>query len=331
MASDWKSRRVLVTGAGGFIGSHLTEELVRRGARVRCLVHYNGRNDWGHLEGLPGEVKNKLDVVLGDIQDAGLMQKTVENCDTVFHLASLIAIPYSYVAPQSYVTTNIYGTLNLLEAARKADVQTFIHTSTSETYGTAMYTPIDERHPLQGQSPYAATKIGADKLAESYFRSFDLPVLTLRPFNTFGPRQSARAVIPTIIAQALKGDDVHLGAVDPVRDLTFVKDTVAAFIRAAEVNGIAGEVINVGQGYGIRIDELVEKIGAVMGKKLTIHSDSTRYRPAKSEVMKLICDATKAHELLGWKPEWTLEAGLSATVEAIKSAIGAYKEGQFVL
>ncbi|MDZ7319490.1 MAG: SDR family NAD(P)-dependent oxidoreductase, partial [candidate division KSB1 bacterium] len=311
---SWSNKQVLVTGASGFIGSHLTEELVLLGAKVRALVHYNSRNHWGHLETLPAAIKQEIEIVLSDIQDPYAMPKAVAGCDVVFHLAALIAIPYSYRAPMSYVDTNVKGTLNIMQACLAQNVGKIVHTSTSETYGTAIYTPIDERHPLQGQSPYSASKIGADKIAESFWLSFDLPVATIRPFNTYGPRQSARAVIPTIITQALTRNEVHLGALDPVRDLNFVKDTVAGFIKIAESDRSIGEVINIGFGQGITIGDLATKIFKLLGREAKIVSDPARLRPPKSEVLKLICDNRKAKQLLNWQPNYTLDQGLEETI-----------------
>src|SRR5262245_32651514 len=250
-----QQKRVLVTGAGGFIGSHLTEALVRSGAAVRAMVHYNGRGDWGQIGLLPRDVQEKLEVVLGDVRDRTGVRKAVEGCEIVFHLAALIGIPYSYVAPQSYVETNIVGTLNVLEACRDCGVQRLLQTSTSEVYGTAQYTPIDERHPLHAQSPYAATKIGSDQLTYSYFAAFGMPIVVVRPFNTFGPRQSTRAVIPTIITQALASSEIQLGSTTPVRDFLFVRDTAHGFMAAADarIEKVAGEVINLGTGRGVTI------------------------------------------------------------------------------
>ncbi|MDZ7333749.1 MAG: GDP-mannose 4,6-dehydratase [candidate division KSB1 bacterium] len=322
---NWQNEYVLVTGGAGFIGSHLTEKLVELGAKVRVLVHYNSRNHWGNLEYLPKNVLDQVEIFLGDVQDPYSVQKAVAGCSVVFHLASLIAIPYSYVAPASYVETNIKGSLNVMEACLRADVNRVVHTSTSETYGTAMYTPIDERHPLQGQSPYSASKIGADKIVESYYRSFDLPVSTLRPFNTFGPRQSARAVIPTIIAQALTSRIVELGALDPVRDLTYVKDTVMGFIKIAESEKTIGEVINIGNGKGIAIGELAKRIVALIGKDIEVRTNRQRLRPEKSEVMKLICDYSKAEAFMNWKPNYTLDEGLKETIEFIRANLSHYK------
>ena len=321
-----KIKKALITGAGGFIGSHLVEELVRRSAaKVRTLVHYNSRNDWGLLELLPQEIQQELDVVTGDIQDPFMVRKAVHGCDIVFHLAALIAIPYSYVSPGSYVSTNIRGTLNVLQACLDEGVEKVIHTSTSETYGTAQYTPIDEKHPLQGQSPYSASKIGADKIAESYHLSFDLPVATVRPFNSYGPGQSARAIIPTIISQALSCSEISLGLLSPVRDLTYVKDTIAGFLKVAESDKSVGEVINIGTEYGITIGDLAEKIIELVGKDVKIVRDEERVRPEKSEVMALICDRRKAKALIGWEPRYALEEGLRETIKWIEKNLDRYK------
>lgn len=321
----WKGKQVLVTGAGGFIGSHLVERLIDLGARVRCLVHYNSRNDYGLLELLPGPVQRELEVIPGDITDPFSTSRALAGCQVVFHLAALIAIPYSYVAPSQFVAVNCGGTLNLLEAARSQGVERFIHTSTSETYGTAQYTPIDERHPLKGQSPYAASKIGADKLAESYYLSFGVPVATVRPFNTYGPRQSARAIIPTIISQGLSGDVIRLGNLAPVRDLNFVADTVEGFIKAAASPRAVGELINIGSGTAITMGELVHKIVEMLGGGKEIVSEDERHRPAASEVMKLICDNRRAHDLLGWEPQVSLDEGLRRTIDFIREHLPRYK------
>jgi NAD dependent epimerase/dehydratase len=322
---NWKNQKILVTGGAGFIGSHLTEKLVELGAKVKVLVHYNSRNSWGHLEYVAPDILRQIEIFQGDVQDPFSVQKAVDGCTVVFHLASLIAIPYSYVAPASYVETNVKGTLNVMEACLKADVTRIIHTSTSETYGTAIYAPIDEKHPLQGQSPYSASKIGADKIVESYFRSFDLPVSTLRPFNTFGPRQSARAVIPTIISQALNSNVIVLGSLDPVRDLTYVKDTVQGFIKMAESERVIGEVINIGNGKGITIGDLAEHIISLFNKNIEIRTEAKRVRPEKSEVMKLICDNSKAEAFMDWQPTYTLKQGLNETVEFIEAHLDHYK------
>jgi NAD dependent epimerase/dehydratase len=321
----WQGQRVLVTGAGGFIGSHLVERLVELGAQVRALARYNSRNDWGLLELLPAAIKHEIEVVWGDLTDPHGTTRMVQGCRTIFHLAALIAIPYSYLAPAHYVATNCGGTLNLLEAARHHGVEHFIHTSTSETYGTAQYTPIDEAHPLRGQSPYAASKIGADKLAESYYLSFALPVVTLRPFNTYGPRQSARAIIPTIISQGLSGKVIHLGRLDSIRDLTFVSDTVAGFIRAAECPQTIGELINLGSGRAISIGELARQIIGLLGGDQEIICEEARVRPDASEVMELICNSGKAQKLLGWTPTVSLQEGLDRTIAYIREHLHLYK------
>jgi UDP-glucose 4-epimerase len=325
MTPDLKGRDVLVTGAGGFIPSHLVEALVEAGARVRALVHYNSRNHWGHLERLEPAVKQALDVRLGDVRDPFLVDRYTEGIDTVFHLAALIPIPYSYVAPAEYVETNIRGTLNVLEAARRQGVRRVLHTSTSETYGTARYTPIDEEHPLQGQSPYSASKIGADKLAESYWRSFGTPVVTVRPFNTFGPRQSARAFLPTVLAQALTADVVKVGSLDPVRDMNYVSDTARGFLLAATAEGIDGETINLGTGRGVTMGELLETAVAATGREVRVETDPARVRPEKSEVFTLVADATRAKERIGWTPEVSLEEGVARTAAWIREHLDDYK------
>ena len=325
-------KRVLVTGAGGFIGSHLVEALVEKGAQVKPFVRYNSRNDWGMLENLPSIVKDNLDITTGDIIDFGVVKKAVKNCDIVFHLAALIGIPYSYHAPESYVTTNIKGTLNILQASVEEGVEKIVHTSTSEVYGTAKYVPIDENHPLQGQSPYSASKIGADMIAQSYFLSFNAPVAIIRPFNTFGPRQSARAVIPTIISQGLSAQEINLGSLSPVRDLTYVKDTVNGFIKVAESDKSIGEVINIGNGKGITIGELAKKILNLMDCPDTpIYADEGRIRPEKSEVMQLICDNSKAKSMIGWSPEYSLDQGLKETIHWIRQNRHIFKSGNYNL
>lgn len=324
-------KKVLLTGAGGFIGSHLCEALVKRGADVTAMIHYNSRNHWGNLELADPQVCSVIQVTAGNVEDSDFVARQVKGKDVVFHLAALIAIPYSYSAPLSYIRTNVEGTLNVLEAAREYGVQRVIHTSTSETYGTAIYTPIDEKHPLQGQSPYSASKIAADKVAESYFLSFNVPVVTLRPFNTYGPRQSARAVIPTIISQAFSRDEIRLGSLDPVRDLNFVKDTVEAFIRAAETDGIEGEVINAGFGKGITIGDLAQKILSLMGMNKPVVQENQRLRPEKSEVLRLICDNSKAFERMGWLPKYTLEDGLAETIQFVEEHIHLYKTNQYTV
>jgi dTDP-glucose 4,6-dehydratase len=318
-------RKVLVTGAAGFIGSHLTELLVKEGAKVRAVVHYNGRGDLGNLAFLDAGVTRELDVILSDVRDRTAMRKAVEGCDLVFHLAALIGIPYSYQAPQSYVDVNIVGTLNLLEACRDVGVGRMVHTSTSETYGTAQYVPIDEKHPLHAQSPYAATKVAADQLAYSYYASFGTPVVTVRPFNTYGPRQSARAVIPTIISQALAGDQLKLGSLSPVRDFLFVRDTAKGFLAAATAPGVLGEVINLGTGAGVTVGEVVDRVAKRLGKKLHVTTSDDRVRPEKSEVLQLLCSAEKAGKLMGWTPTVDLDAGLAETIAYIEKHQDRYR------
>jgi NAD dependent epimerase/dehydratase len=320
-----KAIQVLVTGSGGFIGSHLTQRLVASGFRVRSFVHYNSRNDWGQLQMIPAAVLDEIEVVPGDIQDPFAVRKAVQGCEVVYHLASLIAIPYSYTAPHAYISVNIGGALNVLEASLREGVRRVVHTSTSECYGTARYAPIDENHPLQGQSPYSASKIGADMIAESYFRSFGLPVVTVRPFNTFGPRQSARAVIPTIISQILSSGAVRLGSLTPTRDLNFVDDTVEGFMLAGATTGIEGQTINIGSGREISIGDLAQQVIQLIGIEAKIEIDSARLRPPKSEVERLICDNSKARRLLGWAPNITLENGLRQTIEWLKSNLNRYK------
>jgi NAD dependent epimerase/dehydratase len=309
---NWAEKKVIVTGAGGFIGSHLTERLVNLGVQTRAFVHYNSMGSWGWLDDSP--LKSKFDVVAGDIGDRDSVQKALEGMDIVFHLAALIGIPYSYHAPMSYVRTNIQGTLNVLQASSRADVECVVHTSTSEVYGTAQYVPIDEQHPLQGQSPYSATKIGADKLAEAFHRSFELPVVIIRPFNTYGPRQSARALIPTIITQLLTGEEVHLGHLHPTRDLLYVADTVEGFVLAATSPVALGKTINLGAGQEISVGDLVSKIAGLMGKAARIVSEEKRKRPPASEVERLCAANSLAQELLDWEPQYSLDDGLQETI-----------------
>jgi NAD dependent epimerase/dehydratase len=323
---------VLVTGAGGFIGSHVTELLLREGHRVQALARYNGRGDIGHLRALPTELLDRLDIRLGDVTDPFLMRDVVDDCDIVLHLAALIGIPYSYVAPASYVATNVSGTLNVLEACRQAKVKRVIVTSTSEVYGTALYTPIDEKHPLQGQSPYSASKIAADKIAESYFRSFDVPVVTLRPFNTFGPRQSARAVIPTILIQALGGArQIELGNLEARRDLTFVADTARAYLLALTAPDIEGKTIHFGRGDAFSIGEIAELCLRIAGSRATIVSSKRRLRPEKSEVGLLLCDSSRAQTLLGWTPQVSLESGITLTADYIRPRLSHYRPCDYTI
>lgn len=320
-----RNQFAVVTGAGGFIGSHLTQRLVQEGARVRAFVHYNSRGSWGLLERLPQDIRDGLDLVAGDVGDAHCVRQTVEGADVVFHLASLISIPYSYVAPQSYVQNNVVGTLNVMQAALDGGVGRVVHTSTSECYGTARYVPMDEGHPLQAQSPYAASKIGADALADSFHRSFGLPVVTVRPFNTFGPRQSARAVIPTIILQALTRETVQLGSLEPRRDFNYVEDTVDGFIRAATAAGAAGELINIGSGREVSIGEVCRLVIERVGRPVQLVASEERVRPAASEVGRLLCDASKAKSLLGWESSVGLEEGLARTIEWYRAHLDPYK------
>ncbi len=315
-----KNKKILVTGADGFIGSHLTEYLLSLGCDVRAFVYYNSFNSWGWLDTLDAKAKKSLDIVMGDIRDPHGVNHAVKGCDVILHLAALIAIPYSYHSPDAYVETNIRGTLNLLQAARAHGISKFVHTSTSEVYGSAQTVPIDESHRLRGQSPYAATKIGADQLAMSFYDSFDLPVSIIRPFNTYGPRQSARAIIPTVITQIASGyKQLKLGYLLPTRDFNYVADTVRGFVAVAESDRTVGEVSNVGSGYEISIGRLVKRIVKLMNAKIKIISDDKRMRPAKSEVERLCCDASKVRKLTGWKPQKPgidgLDSGLIKTID----------------
>jgi dTDP-glucose 4,6-dehydratase len=328
---NWNDRKVLVTGAGGFIASHLVERLVEAGAQVRAFVRYNSRNDVGMLKTVSPDVFSRIEVVRGDLRDVEAVRNAVRGMDTVFHLGALIAIPYSYVNPREVVDVNVMGTLNVLMAARDFGVRRVVHTSTSEVYGTARYVPIDEAHPLQGQSPYSASKIGADRIAESFYRSFDLPVVTLRPFNTYGPRQSARAVIPTIITQALTRDEVKLGSLEPSRDFTFVVDTARGFMAAAEANDVLGEEVNLGNDNTIRIGDLAQKIFDIIGKTPSIVTDAQRIRPGKSEVMKLWASNKKAKERIGWEPSISLDEGLKQTIEWISAHLDLYRPDQYTV
>jgi NAD dependent epimerase/dehydratase len=319
-------KKILVTGAGGFIGSHLTEQLVRDGHRVRALVRYNGRDDRGNLDDLPAEIQSAIEVERGDLKDPLAVRKAVDGQEWVFHLGALIAIPYSYQNPYDVVQTNVLGTAHVLDACRASStLERVVLTSTSEVYGTAQRVPIDEAHPLQGQSPYAATKIAADALGESYHRAFGLPVAILRPFNTFGPRQSARAIIPTIISQALSRPTIKLGRLDPRRDLTFVKDTASGFIAIAGCDLALGRVVNIGRGSDVSIGDLVEMIGRCLGREIKVETDQNRYRPAASEVERLLAGTKQAQSLWGWQPQYSLEDGLKETIAWVKDHLDRFR------
>ncbi|MCD6450528.1 MAG: SDR family oxidoreductase [Thermotogaceae bacterium] len=322
--------KALVTGTAGFIGSHLVEYLVSKGIEVRAFVRYNSRNNWGWLEEL--SVKEKIEVYTGDIRDYDSVKDAIKGVDVVFHLAALIGIPYSYVSPLAYIKTNVEGTYNVLQAARELHIQRIVHTSTSEVYGTAQYVPIDEKHPINPQSPYAATKSGADQLALTFYRSFGLPVSVIRPFNTFGPRQSARAVIPTIITQILAGrKKIKLGNLDTTRDMNYVLNTVEGFLQVGLHENSGGEVINLGSGREISIGDLANLIADLIGEKIEIEVDQQRIRPEKSEVERLLCDSTKARELTGWKPRYSLEEGLKATISWLKEHMRYYKPDIYIV
>ena len=322
-------KKVLVTGSGGFIGSHLTEALVKAGAQTKAFTHYNALGSWGWLDQSP--VKDSMEVIAGDITDRDSVYKAMCGVDIVFHLAALIAIPYSYHAPSSYLKTNIEGTLNVLQLARELNIERIIHTSTSEVYGSAQYVPIDEKHPLQGQSPYSASKIGADKLAESFYCSFNVPVVTIRPFNTFGPRQSGRAIIPTIITQILKNENIVLGNLHPTRDLNFVSNTVEGYLLAATSEDVCGKTINLGSGNEISIGDLARLISKLMNSNIEISTEKIRVRPDGSEVERLMADNSLARTLLGWSPSTTLEEGLNITIEWIKQNYDRFRPDSYTV
>jgi len=328
---NWNKKTVLITGAGGFIGSHLTERLVNLGATVKAFVRYNSRNNWGLLELLSKEKLNEIEVILGDLKDSDAIRRITKDVDMIFHLGALIAIPYSYISPRETIETNIMGTFNIMTAAKENQVGKVIHTSTSEVYGTARYVPIDENHPLQGQSPYSASKIGADKITESFFYSYDLPVTIIRPFNTYGPRQSARAIVPTIITQALTQNKIYLGSTYPTRDLTYITDTIRGFIKIAESPKSIGETINIGSNYEISIDELAKKITEMINPKIKIITTTQRIRPKRSEVERLFVDNSKAKKLLNWKPKVNLNNGLKKTIDWISKNIELYKPEMYVV
>lgn len=331
MQNYWNNLDVLVTGAGGFIASHLVEKLVQQGARVRAFVRYNSRGDPGLLNLLPKNTLSKVEIYPGDLRDPNAVKMAMEGISHVFHLGALIAIPYSYKHPVDVVESNVIGTLNVLMGGKETAIKRIVHTSTSEVYGTALRVPIDESHPLQGQSPYSASKIGADKLVESFYRSYDLPVVTLRPFNTYGPRQSARAIIPTIITQLLSKSELHLGNVSARRDMTYVADTVNGFLRVGQVPGIEGETFNLGTGVEISIKSLVDLLSELLGKKAEIIVDEERLRPDKSEVQRLVADNRLARERLGWEPLVSLKEGIENTIEWIREHQDLYQPDMYQL
>ncbi len=322
-------KRILVTGGGGFIGSHLVEQLVARGAKVRAFVRYNSRADPGLLKQLSPASLAEVEIIAGDLRDSHAIYQAVEGMDLVFHLGALISIPYSYQHPREVVETNVTGTLNVLMACLDLEISRLIHTSTSEVYGTALHVPIDEEHPLQGQSPYSASKIGADKLVESFYAAYELPVVTVRPFNTYGPRQSARAVIPTIITQALNQEVIHLGALDTKRDFTYVLDTVNGFIKAAQADDVEGQTFNLGTGTEITIGELTNKVIEIIGRPVRIEVEPQRLRPGKSEVLRLLSNNGLARQKLGWQPEVSLDEGLHSTIEWIQAHLQNYRVGVY--
>ena len=330
MTDQWNNRTVLVTGAGGFIGSRLCERLIETGASVRAFVRYTSRAEIGLLKLLPAEILQRIEIIRGDLRDFSAVEQAAKGTDTVFHLGALISIPYSYVHPVETVQTNVIGTMNILEACRKVGAK-LVHTSTSEVYGTALRVPIDEDHPLQGQSPYSASKIGADKLVESYYRSFDVPSITIRPFNTYGPGQSNRAVIPTIITQALAGEVVRLGNLDAIRDFTYLDDTVEGFLLAGQAGLWDGETYNLGSGQEISIGDIAELIFKIMGKQPVIQVEQSRLRPEKSEVLRLISDNQKVKAALGWQPKVGMEEGLRRTIAWINAHLDLYNPEEYGL
>jgi len=329
MSNFCQDKIAFITGAGGFIGSHLVELLFRKGATVHAFVRYNSRGDIGLLDQLHPEIREQINIIGGDIRDPSALLQATKDVDIVFHLGALISIPYSYLHPREVAENNFIGTLNILMACRENNISRMVHTSTSEVYGTAQYAPIDESHPLQGQSPYSASKIGADKLVESFYCTYNLPVVTVRPFNTFGPRQSARAVIPTIITQALTGKSIQLGNLDATRDFTYIEDTVEGFISAAEVSEIEGQTFNLGSGHEISVGELAVKIIEIIGKQVKIQKDPKRFRPEKSEVFRLLSDNSLAKDKLNWWPRISLDEGLQRTIEWIRNHLDMYKVGKY--
>lgn len=326
---NWKKAKVLVTGANGFIGSHLTEHLVNLGAKITVLLEYNPNNYLGHLKFLQKNMLSEMEQILGDIRDPELIKKIVKGKDTIFHLGALVSIPYSFINPREVFEVNAEGTLNILLAARDQEVNKIVTTSTSEVYGTALYTPIDENHPLQAQSPYAASKIAADKIAESFYKTYNLPVAIIRPFNTYGPRQSDRAIIPTIIIQALKKSTINIGSTTPRRDLSYISDTIDGFMKIAESKKSIGQVINIGLGKDISIGELIKMIILIMDKEIKIISTEKRKRPKKSEVMRLLCDNRKAKKIVNWMPRVSLKEGLNMTIEWMKNNTDYYNPDKY--
>jgi len=329
-SKDQGKYRVLVTGAGGFIGSHLVEACVAQGWQVRAMVRYNSRSHWGWLN--ESSVTDKIEVISGDVRDYDSVARAIDGCQTVFHLAALIGIPYSYVSPLAYIRTNVEGTYNILESARVLKIPKVLITSTSETYGTAQYVPMDERHPASAQSPYAASKVAADQLALSYYRSFGLPVRVVRPFNTFGPRQSARAFIPTVISQILHNQrPIQLGSLAPTRDYTYVKDTVAAFLALAQSDDFDGLPVNVGIGTEISMGNLVQRISALMGTEIEVTTASERLRPVESEVERLVCDSGRMRKLTSWRPQYDLDTGLQETIDWVRAHQSDFKVGSYTV
>jgi NAD dependent epimerase/dehydratase len=321
----------LVTGAGGFIGGHLVARLIREGAKVRAFVRYNSRNERGTLDWLDPELLGDVEVVLGDLRDVESVQQAATGVDTIFHLAAQIAIPYSFVNPRDFFETNALGTLNVAQAALGAGATRVVHTSTSEVYGSARTVPITEEHPIEPQSPYAASKVAADKLMDAWHRTYELPVTVLRPFNTYGPHQSARAVIPTIISQALAGGPVRLGSLTPRRDLTYVEDTVSGFLAAAASDAAIGRTLQLGTGHDVSVGDIVDMVGELLGRDLEVEHDESRVRPAQSEVERLISDPSLAHELTGWRPEHDLRDGLARTIEWMQSNTARYRTDHYVI
>jgi len=322
-------RKILVTGAAGFIGSHLVEELVKMGSIVRGFVQYNPNHNLDNLEKIPEEILRKVEIFMGDLKNIESVKGAMKDIEVVFHLGAQISIPYSYVDPRDFIETNIIGTLNVLNASREFNVKKIIITSTSEVYGTALYTPIDEKHPLQPQSPYAATKVGADKIAESFYKTYNLPIAIIRPFNTYGPRQSMRAVIPTIIAQALTNDRIKIGSLNPKRDFNYVKDVVEGFIKVAESPNTIGETINIGSGKTISVGEIVEIVRNILGKNFEVEVEDERTRPENSEVMILLCNNSKAREKILWEPKTSIEEGLREVVKYIRENLREYKQEKY--